>query len=57
MSAHEHSYQLETARWNTGRNVLFFAALVCIVGCVAGYLQNPERFFLFCEGGVGRHRH
>jgi hypothetical protein len=45
MSAHTDSYQLETARWNTGRNVLFFAALVCIVGCVAGYLQNPERFF------------
>jgi hypothetical protein len=45
MTAHEHSYQLETARWNTGRNVLFFAALVCIVACVAGYLQNPERFF------------
>ncbi len=45
MSAHEQSYQLETSRWNTGRNVLFFAALVCIVGCVAGYLENPERFF------------
>ena len=45
MSAHTDSYQLETSRWNTGRNVLFFAALVCIVGCVAGYLQNPERFF------------
>jgi hypothetical protein len=46
MSAHtDSSYQLETARWNKGRNVLFFAALVCIIGCVAGYLQNPERFF------------
>jgi hypothetical protein len=45
MSGHVDSYQLESARWNTGRNVLFFAALVCMVGCVAGYLQNPERFF------------
>ena len=25
--------------------MLFFAALVCIVGCVAGYLEDPERFF------------
>ena len=45
MSAHTDTYQLETSRWNTGRNVLFFAALVCVIGCVAGYLQNPERFF------------
>jgi hypothetical protein len=45
MSGHADSYQLESARWSTGRNVLFFAALVCIVGCVAGYMQNPERFF------------
>lgn len=45
MSAHTDSYQLETARWNTGRNVLFFAALVCVVLCVIGYLQNPARFF------------
>jgi hypothetical protein len=45
MSAHTDSYQLENTRWSTGRNVLVFAALVCIAGCVAGYLQNPERFF------------
>ena len=25
--------------------MLFFAALVCIIGCVAGYLEDPERFF------------
>jgi hypothetical protein len=36
---------METARWNTGRNVLFFAALVCVIGCVVGYLQDHARFF------------
>ncbi len=45
MSAHTDNYQLESARWATGRNVLFFAALVCVIGCVAGYLQDPARFF------------
>jgi hypothetical protein len=28
------NYQLETSRWSTGRNVLFFAALVSVVACV-----------------------
>jgi hypothetical protein len=41
----QDSYQLETARWNTGRNVLFFAALVSVALCVVGYVQNPSRFF------------
>lgn len=45
MSANTDNYQLETARWNTGRNVLLFAALICIVGCVVGYVQDPARFF------------
>jgi hypothetical protein len=42
---HADNYQLETGRWNTGRNVLVFAALVSILACVAGYLTNEERFF------------
>jgi hypothetical protein len=39
------NYQLETSRWSTGRNALFFAALISVVACVAGYYQSPERFF------------
>jgi hypothetical protein len=39
------SYQMEQARWSTGRNVLFFTALVAVAACVAGYLQDPTRFF------------
>ena len=38
-------YQLDATRWSIGRNALFFAALVSVVLCVLGYLQNPERFF------------
>jgi hypothetical protein len=41
----EVSYQMEAARWSTGRNVLAFAALIAIVLCAFGYTQNPERFF------------
>jgi hypothetical protein len=41
----ESSYQMEAARWSTGRNVLAFAALVAILLCAFGYWQNPERFF------------
>jgi hypothetical protein len=40
-----HSYQLESARWSTGRNVLALAALISIVACIAGYIQDPDRFF------------
>jgi len=39
------NYQMEIARWNTGRNVLVFAALLGIIGCVAGYFTNPARLF------------
>ncbi len=39
------NYQLETSRWSVGRNVLFFVALVSVVACVAGYIQDPARFF------------
>ena len=48
---HSHSatvvdnYQLEIGRWNTGRNVLVFAALLGIIGCIAGYFTNPARLF------------
>lgn len=45
-STHGHeTYQMETARWTSGRNVLMLAALISIVACVAGYATNPERFF------------
>jgi hypothetical protein len=36
---------LESARWSTGRNVLVLAALISIVACAAGYVQDPDRFF------------
>lgn len=39
------SYQLEVNRWSAGRNVLAFVALVAVIACAAGYLQNPARFF------------
>ena len=39
------NYQLEIGRWNTGRNVLVFAALLGIIGCIAGYVTNPARLF------------
>jgi hypothetical protein len=48
---HSHSaiavdnYQMDIDRWNTGRNVLMFAALLGIIGCVAGYFTNPARLF------------
>ena len=38
-------YQLESARWSTGRNALVLAALISIVACIAGYIQDPDRFF------------
>jgi hypothetical protein len=44
-AAHAGHYQLESARWSTGRNVLVLAALISIIACVAGYIQDPDRFF------------
>src|SRR5580692_11031581 len=37
------NYQLEISRWTAGRNVLVFAALLGILGCIAGYFTNPAR--------------
>jgi hypothetical protein len=46
MSQHaDNSYQMETARWSTGRNVLMFAALISVVLCIVGYVTDPTRFF------------
>jgi hypothetical protein len=42
---HVGHYQLESARWSTGRNALALAALISIVACIAGYIQDPDRFF------------
>ncbi len=39
------NYQLESSRWSVGRNVLFFVAVVSVLACVAGYIQDPARFF------------
>ena len=39
------NYQMDVSSWNTGRNVLVFAALLGIIGCVAGYFTNPARLF------------
>jgi hypothetical protein len=39
------NYQLESSRWQSGRNVLFFAALVSVLACFAGYMTDPARFF------------
>jgi hypothetical protein len=41
----ESYFQMDTARWTTGRNVLAFAALVAILLCAFGYYQDPTRFF------------
>lgn len=48
---HSHSatavdnYQMDLSTWNTGRNVLVFAALLGIIGCITGYFTNPARLF------------
>jgi hypothetical protein len=39
------NYQMDIGRWNTGRNILVFAALLGIIGCIAGYVTNPARLF------------
>ncbi len=39
------NYQLEASRWSTGRNVLMLAALISVVACAVGYIQEPARFF------------
>lgn len=41
----QDSYQMESSRWASGRNVLVFLALVGWVACAAGYATSPERFF------------
>ena len=48
--AHAHldgdNYQMEASRWTTGRNVLVFAALISVIGCVrAATIRTPTRFF------------
>ena len=39
------NYVMLSARWSTGRNTLMLAALISVVACVAGYIQDPDRFF------------
>src|ERR1700678_376201 len=38
------NYQLDASTWAKGRNTLMLAALISIVACVAGYLNDPVRF-------------
>jgi len=38
------NYQLESSRWSAGRNALALAAIISVVACVAGYIQDPTRF-------------
>src|SRR5258706_11779158 len=45
MSSVTDNYQLESSRWSTGRNVLMLAALISVVACAVGYIQEPARFF------------
>src|ERR1700674_5292994 len=39
------SYQMDVARFTTGRNVLAFCVLGSGLACVAGYVTDPARFF------------
>src|SRR5438105_2991125 len=39
------NYTMLSAQWSTGRNALVLAALISIVACIAGYIQDPDRFF------------
>jgi hypothetical protein len=39
------SYQIEGSRWTSGRNILMFVALIGVLGSLAGYVMEPERFF------------
>ena len=43
--ANAEHYQMALARWTTGRNALVLAALISVVACIAGYFQDPDRFF------------
>jgi hypothetical protein len=38
------SYQLDASTWAKGRNTLALAALISVIACVAGYLNDPVRF-------------
>ena len=37
------SYQLDASTWSKGRNTLALAALISVIACVAGYLNDPVR--------------
>ena len=41
----QDNYQMEQARYTSGRNALTFAVLVSILACLAGYITEPDRFF------------
>src|ERR1700678_883780 len=37
------NYQLDASTWAKGRNTLMLAALISVIACVAGYLNDPVR--------------
>ena len=47
-SSRGESYQMEMSRWTAGRNVLRLAALISIIGCVAGYFVDRSG----CSGPI-----
>lgn len=38
------NYQLDASTWAKGRNTLALAALISVIACVAGYVNDPVRF-------------
>jgi hypothetical protein len=38
------NYQLDATRWTKGRNTLALAALISVIACVAGYINDPVQF-------------
>jgi hypothetical protein len=39
------NYQLDGTRWAKGRNTLVLAVLISVIACVAGYMNDPVRFY------------
>jgi len=38
------NYQLDASTWAKGRNTLALAALISVIACVAGYINDPVQF-------------
>lgn len=44
MSEMTDNYQLDASTWTKGRNTLALAALISVIACAAGYVNDPVRF-------------